>query len=116
MKQKKWKLLASLLMVSLLIFAGCGDDDDDSSSAPAASTETASEEETCSETYDVAYANLATFILYFRDLEEGLRRFGAENCWNFTSADAAYVMEDQVAQIEDMVTQGVDLILSLIHI
>ena len=113
MKQKKWKLLASLLMVSLLIFAGCGDDDDDdSSSAPAASTETASEEETCSETYDVAYANLATFILYFRDLEEGLRRFGAENCWNFTSADAAYVMEDQVAQIEDMVTQGLDLIIA----
>ena len=112
MKQKKWKLLASLLMVSLLIFAGCGDDDDDSSSAPAASEETASEEETCSETYDVAYANLATFILYFRDLEEGLRRFGAENCWNFTSADAAYVIEDQVAQIEDMVTQGVDLIIA----
>ena len=99
-----------MLSVSLLIFASCGGDDDDSSSASSASS--TSEEAECSETYDVAYANLATFILYFRDLEEGLRRFGAANCWNFTSADAAYVMEDQVAQIEDMVTKGVDLIIA----
>mgnify|MGYP001239578544 FL=1 len=110
MKKNIWKLLAVLLATSLLVFASCGDDDDDSS--PVVASEASSSEVECEETYDVAYANLATFILYFRDLEEGLRRFGAENCWNFTSADAAYVIEDQVAQIEDMVTQGVDLIIA----
>lgn len=66
----------------------------------------------CPETYDVAYANLATFILYFRELEAGLRDFGLQSCWNFEAADAAYVIEDQVAQIEDFVTKGVDLIIA----
>lgn len=66
----------------------------------------------CEETYDVAYANLATFILYFRELEAGLRDFGLQSCWNFEAADAAYVIEDQVAQIEDFVTKGVDLIIA----
>lgn len=110
MKRNIWKMLAIPLTASLLLFASCGDDDDTASSATA--SDSSSEVAECQETYDVAYANLATFILYFRDLEEGIRRFGAENCWNFTAADAAYVIEDQVAQIEDMITQGVDLIIA----
>ncbi len=102
-KNLLFKLLALLLAFGLVVSA-CGNDDDDD----AASGEGGG----CEETYEVRYANLATFILYFRDLEAGLADFGAQNCWNFVAADAAYVIEDQVAQIEDFVTQGVDLIIA----
>ena len=101
-KNLLFKLLALLLAFGLVVSA-CGNDDDD---------DAASGDGGCEETYEVRYANLATFILYFRDLEAGLADFGAQNCWNFVAADAAYVIEDQVAQIEDFVTQGVDLIIA----
>ncbi len=105
-KKMLWKLLA-LLLVFGLVASACGNDDDDASG-----DEVMSDDGGCAETYEVRYANLATFILYFRDLEAGLADFGAQNCWNFSAADAAYVIEDQVAQIEDFVTQGVDLIIA----
>ncbi len=125
MKAKPIARLLAALTVIALVAASCGGDDDDTT-APAATTTAApttaapapepepepEPEGGCAETYDVAYANLATFILYFRDLEAGLRDFGAQSCWNFEAADAAYVMEDQVAQIEDFVTKGVDLIIA----
>lgn len=107
MKPKRWTWLIALLAIAMVASA-CGDDDDSTASGPTAS----GGDGECTETYDVAYANLATFILYFRDLEAGLRDFGAANCWEFTAADASYVIEDQVAQLEDFVTQGVDLIIA----
>lgn len=112
MTQRLWKLLAIVLALTL-VAAACGSDDDGddvAADAPAPADDGGDGE--CTETYDVAYANLATFILYFRDLEAGLADFGAANCWNFQAADAAYVIEDQVAQLEDFVTQGVDLIIA----
>ncbi len=112
-----WQLLIALTAVVVLATA-CGvavseetTVSDTATPATEAPASTVGDDE-CSETYDVAYANLATFILYFRDLEAGLAEFGADNCWNFQAADAAYVIEDQVAQIEDFVTQGVDLIIA----
>jgi ribose transport system substrate-binding protein len=104
MKAKSWKLIIILTAV-MLFGAACGSDDD----AAVANSGGGGE---CTETFEVAYANLATFILYFRDLEAGLADFGAANCWNFQAADAGYVIENQVAQLEDFVTQGVDLIIA----
>lgn len=139
MKTKPIARLLAVLTVFVLAAAACGGDDSDTTTAPETTaaaapetTEAAAPETTeatasetteepyvdpgpeggCSETYDVAYANLATFILYFRELEAGLRDFGLQSCWNFEAADAAYVIEDQVAQIEDFVTKGVDLIIA----
>jgi len=120
MKSRSIPRMLAVLAAVVLIAGACGGDDDDGDSAAdtantAAPTTAAPEPEEaggCAETYDVAYANLATFILYFRDLEAGLRDFGAQNCWNFEAADAAYVIEDQVAQVEDFVTKGVDLIIA----
>lgn len=125
--QLLFKLLAALLALGL-VSAACGTDDEPSASAPAPAPEPpppapeppapepppapVADADGCTERYEVRYANLATFILYFRDLEAGLADFGAENCWNFSAADAAYVIEDQVAQIEDFATQGVDLIIA----
>ena len=123
-----FKLLAPLLVLGLLA-AACGGDDDSAGAAPPPAPEPPAaapeppppapeppppptDDGGCAETYEVRYANLATFILYFRDLEAGLASFGAENCWNFSAADAAYVIEDQFAQIEDFATQGVDLIIA----
>lgn len=99
MKSKPIARLLAVLTVFALGAAACGGNDDTDASG-------------CAETYDVGFANLATFILYFRDMQAGLSDFGADNCWNFQAADAAYVMTDQVAQIEDFVTQGVDLIIA----
>lgn len=142
MKSKPIARLLAVLTVFVLAAAACGGDDDtttapettaaaapettqaaaqddpETTEAPAPAPETTeapfdpSPEGGCPETYDVAYANLATFILYFRELEAGLRDFGLQSCWNFEAADAAYVIEDQVAQIEDFVTKGVDLIIA----
>ena len=105
----------ALLLAIGLVAASCGNDSDGDASDDTGGDNAAADAGgggDCDETYDVAYANLATFILYFRELEEGLRTFGEANCWNFTAADAAYVIEDQISQIEDFVTQGVDLIIA----
>ena len=75
-KNLLFKLLALLLAFGLVVSA-CGNDEDD---------DAASGDGGCEETYEVRYANLATFILYFRDLEAGLADFGAQNCWNFVAA------------------------------
>lgn len=120
---KTRKLGIAAVAVALLFgAAACGGDDgsssSDASSAPTEET-TGSTDETsapaegeCAETYQVGWANLDAGILYYRDLEAGLQEFADANCWELIATDAAYDIPKQIAQIEDMIVKGVDLIIA----
>jgi ABC-type sugar transport system substrate-binding protein len=109
---KKRKLgIAAAAAATLLGVTACGSDDSSGSSdASSAPTEESSGD--CAETYQVGWANLDAGILYYRDLEAGLQEFADANCWEFTATDAAYDIPKQIAQIEDMIVKGVDLIIA----
>lgn len=131
MRSRKFGLA---LAAATLFFgaAACGGDDDagpsEDTTAPTEEvTESASEdagesapaeeapapaEGECAETYSVGWANLDAGILYYRDLEAGLQEFAEANCWELNAADAAYDIPKQIAQIEDMIVRGVDLIIA----
>lgn len=115
--------IAAVAAALLFGAAACGGDDggssSDGSSAPTEETTGGSTEETtapaegeCAETYTVGWANLDAGILYYRDLEAGLQEFADANCWELVATDAAYDIPKQIAQIEDMIVKGVDLIIA----
>lgn len=118
MKSRK---IGLAVLAAALAFAGAACGSDDSSESPATepasgateapSTEAPAEGE-CAETYTVGWANLDSGILYYRDLEAGLQEFADANCWELIATDAAYDIPKQIAQIEDFIVKGVDLIIA----
>lgn len=103
--------IAAVAAATLFGVTACGSDDSSSSSdASGAPTDATSGD--CAETYQVGWANLDAGILYYRDLEAGLQEFADANCWELTATDAAYDIPKQIAQIEDMIVKGIDLIIA----
>jgi ribose transport system substrate-binding protein len=109
---KTRKLGIAAVAAALLFGASACGGDNDSSSSDASSAPTEGTTGDCAETYQVGWANLDSGILYYRDLQAGLQEFADANCWELMATDAAYDIPKQIAQIEDMIVKGVDLIIA----
>ena len=112
-KSKRWMLLAAATALILgACSSGSSGDQTATEDTTVATEVVATDESTCATTYQVGWANLDAGILYYRDLGEGLQKFADENCWELIVTDAAYDIPKQISQIEDMIVQGLDLIIA----